>query len=367
MCGFYGFVSKKFEYSKDELKDISNLIYHRGPDAHNSTKDYIGKNYVYLDHNRLSIIDLSENGTQPFESEDKNFVLVFNGEIYNFHEIREKLKKKNIKFKTKTDTEVLLSAWIMWGEDCLKELRGMFSFSILDRNEQRIILVRDNFGMKPLYYYKDKNNFFFASEIICILKLLKKKTGININKAYDYLIYGNHDDSKETFFMNIFQLRPGELLSMDLNTNFIEKKKWWNPKTDLIPNISFDAAKIKIRDVFLESINKHLISDVKIGIALSGGIDSSAIACAIKHLYPEKKINLLSFISENQKDNEIYWIEKIEKYLGEKSIKISQSNANLSQAIDELIELQGEPFSDTTILAEYLIFKEAKKKVLKYC
>ena len=365
MCGFYGSISAEFNYSESFLKDISNSINHRGPDAHNFIKDFVGKNHIYLDHCRLSIIDLSKNGTQPFVSEDKNFILVFNGEIYNFYEIREKLEKKNIKFKTKTDTEVLLQAWIMWGKDCLNQFSGMFAFSILDKRKQKIFLVRDNFGMKPLYYYKDKNNLFFASEIICILKILKRKVTVNTNKSYDYLIYGNHDDNHETFFSEIFQLRPGELLSMDLATNFIEKQKWWNPKTNLIDNISFETAKNNIKKTFLESVKKHLISDVEIGVALSGGVDSSAIACAIKNLYPEKKINLLSFIPEHEKDNEIYWIEKVEKYLGEKSLKISQSNINLIQTIDELIELQGEPFSDTTILAEYLIFKEAKKKGIK--
>ena len=198
MCGFYGLVSRSFHYSFDELNNISQSIYHRGPDANGSIKEIIDKKHVYFNHNRLSIIDLTENGTQPFKSEDENYILIFNGEIYNFKEIREELIDKNIIFKTKTDTEVLLKAWIEWGEKSVVKLKGMFSFSILDK-KNKIFLVRDNFGMKPLYYYKDEENFFFASEIICILKLLKKKIEINFDRSYQYLIYGNHDDTNETF------------------------------------------------------------------------------------------------------------------------------------------------------------------------
>ena len=365
MCGFYGVVAKDFDYTKNELKDISTSINHRGPDSHNSIKEHLGKNYIYFDHNRLSIIDLSDNGTQPFYSEDKNFILVFNGEIYNFKEIRKILEKKNIRFTTNTDTEVLLNAWIEWGEDCLSKLRGMFSFSILDKSKQKIFLIKDNFGMKPLYFFKDENKFFFASEIICILKLLKKKISINYKKTYDYLIYGDHDNSSDTFFTGIFQLRPGEILTMDLKKNSIKRLKWWHPQTNLVKNISFEDAKLKVRENFLESVQKHMISDVEIGIALSGGVDSSAIACAVKYLNPKKKINLFSFITETKEEDETHWIEVVEKHLNEKSIKISQSKIELSSMIDEIIEFQGEPFGDTTIIAEYLIFMKAKQENIK--
>jgi len=365
VCGFFGIISENIDYSNKELDNISKSINHRGPDAHNSIKKKVGENYVYLDHNRLSIIDLSDQGTQPFISEDKNFILVFNGEIYNFQEIRKTLEKKKIKFKTKTDTEVLLNAWIEWREDCLNKFKGMFAFSIVDVKQQKIFLVRDNFGMKPIYFYQNKGKFFFASEIICILKLLREKINLNFDKIYDYLVYGNHDNTHETFFMNIFQLRPGEILSIDLNSNLIIKKKWWKPKTDLVENISFEKAKEKIKKDFLESVKKHLISDVKVGIALSGGIDSSAIACATKILDPKKEIILISFLPENKKDNESYWVKKIENHINTKSIKISQSEINLPSTVDEVIELQGEPFGDTTIIAEYLIFKEAKKNNIK--
>lgn len=219
MCGFYGIVSKKFNFSKKNLKEITSSIKHRGPDMHGSINEVIDNKYIYFDHNRLSILDLSNNGTQPYVSEDKNFIMVFNGEIYNFKEIKKVLENKNITFNSNTDTEVLFKSWIYWGDKCLEKLIGMFSFAILDRRTKKISLIRDNFGMKPLYFYKDSDNFYFSSEIICILKIHNKKFEVNLDRTFDYLIKGNCDDTDETFFKNIYQLRPGEILSLDINKN----------------------------------------------------------------------------------------------------------------------------------------------------
>lgn len=365
MCGIIGSWHK--DCPKNYKNDFSNgldLLLKRGPDD----KDFFIENTnigaVSFGHRRLSIIDLTDGGRQPMHSFDKRYSIVFNGMIYNYKELKLQLESLGIKFISNSDTEVLLQSWIFWKEDCLKKITGMFSFAIYDRKLKNLICVRDQFGMKPLFYYHDKNQFIFSSESSVILSLLKFEKKINLQKCYDYLIFSNQDNSEETFFDKIMQLKAGSILKFDFKEGNLTTKRWWYPSIEQKGKLDFKVCAKDIREKFLEKIKIHLRSDVPIGIALSGGIDSSAIACATRYLNPKKEINTFSYISEDLNLNEEKWIKKINSFINSNSNYVYAED-DFIQDLDDVIKIQGEPFLDTSIVTEYLIFKKAKEKGIK--
>jgi asparagine synthase (glutamine-hydrolysing) len=275
MCGIYGYVSNKYI----DLKRMGATILHRGPDAQGLYND---KN-VGLGHNRLSILDLSRAADQPMTSRSGRYVITYNGEIYNFQVLKKKLERMGVNFSTNSDTEVILEGFEQWGVELFKDLNGMFAFAIYDKKFNKIYIARDRFGIKPLYFYHKHQDLIFSSEIKAILASEIVNTSLDYQAFHEYLHYST-SLGKSTFYRDIKKLEPGHYIEYQINTHFIEIKKY---------NLNYDVEKssdtleesvIKARNLFEDAVRSQLISDVPVGVFLSGGVDSTAItAYATKH------------------------------------------------------------------------------------
>jgi asparagine synthase (glutamine-hydrolysing) len=279
MCGIAGVFSpsKISQKDIDTISRMNELQKHRGPDDAGLYAD----DFCVLGHRRLSIIDLSSDGHQPFQSEDGRYYLVYNGEIYNYIEIRRELEAKKWRFRTKTDTEVLLKAYLEYGEDCLSHFNGMFAFALYDTKEHTLFLARDRVGVKPLYYTQFQSKFYFSSEI----KAFKAIAGLPLTAChqslFDYLCFNRTDVFDETFVKEIKRLPKGHNACYSNGTLII--KQWWNPETFASRQIDDPEETIfqTIEDIFISAINLRMRSDVPVGSCLSGGLDSSIIVGAL--------------------------------------------------------------------------------------
>lgn len=282
MCGIVGFVDKRKRQDKEKIiKDMALKIIHRGPDA----DGYFCDEFVALGHRRLSIIDLN-SGNQPIYNEDNSLAIIFNGEIYNYKELKDKLEKKGHVFKTKTDTEVILHGYEEYKEDLVNKLRGMFTFVIYNLNTHELFGARDHFGIKPFYYYKDNDLFMFGSEIKSFLSHPDFKKEVNEKALKMYLVF-QYSIFEETFFKNVFKLKPGHFFKY--KDGNLEIKKYFEIEYNK-ENKSYDEYKRGIKEVLEESIEAHKISsDVEVGSYLSGGVDSSYVVAVAK---PDKTFSV---------------------------------------------------------------------------
>jgi asparagine synthase (glutamine-hydrolysing) len=364
MCGILGGWHHGNSFSENTIHSALNEMHHRGPDDRGYEIFNIrNESILMLGHTRLSILDLSEAGHQPMSSSNNRFNIVFNGEIYNYKELRNKLKQQGCKFYSGTDTEVLLSAWEFWGADCLNMLTGMFAFTVFDKKLNTLTSVRDGFGIKPFYYAIKDGSYFFASELNALFSLSNYKKEICNQKAYDYLVRGEYDNDELSFFDGIKHLLPGSLIEFNLNSGKIERiEKWHVFETREVENLSFGQAAEALRFQFLENINLHLRSDVPLGAALSGGIDSSAVVCAMRYLNPHTEINTFSYIAKGSPVSEEYWIDLVNDHVSANANKVIADSKDFIEDIDTLINLQGEPFGSTSIYASYRVFRLAKEK-----
>lgn len=363
MCGILGGRWKETPANLDQqIQSALCLLHNRGPDYQQYDVTDYPDGCLVLGHTRLSIIDLTAAGNQPMHSHDGSYTIVFNGEIYNYKELRQELIAFGYQFATDSDTEVLLVSWCHWGAECLPRLIGMFAFVVYDNQKKTLTCVRDAFGIKPFFYTSQSGLFTFASELPALLQLTKVKPKPNWQSAYDYLVHGYYDRGEHTFVENVFQLLPGHLMVIDLNSCLLTKPKcWWQPTIKQTSTLSFDEAAEALRKLFLESIALHLRSDVPLGVALSGGVDSSAITCAIRHLAPESAIHTFSYIAEGEGLSEEKWIDKINAHVGAIPHKIVVSGEELLRDLNDVIHAQGEPFGSTSIYAQYRVFKQAKE------
>jgi asparagine synthase (glutamine-hydrolysing) len=363
MCGIIGAWWKTKPSNIDDLIIAGfEILNHRGPDDRG--KDIIenSNGTLFLGQTRLSIIDLTEGGHQPMSTRDGNLTIVFNGEIYNYKELRAELSALGYQFYTQSDTEVLLAAWDLWGEYCLRRLIGMFSFGIIDKKKQTLNLVRDAFGIKPLFYTYNENDFCFASEIQAVMLLNDRIPNLNNQRIFDYLVYGVQDVGDQTFIKDIKNVPPSHFVTISLNGKFPPVlNKWWDPSIKEDRTITFKEAVEKLRVLFIESVRFHLRSDVPLGIALSGGIDSSAIACTTRYLEPNREIHTFSFISEDSKQSEESWIDIVNNFINATPHKVVVKENELITDIEDLIGTQGEPFCTTSMYAQYRVFKLAKE------
>lgn len=316
MCGFLGGFYKKPK-DKSLVKKSLELIQHRGPD-HSSFYEYtIGDAFLYLGHTRLSIIDLTESAAQPFYSRCGRYVLVFNGEIYNYKEVREELIGNGHHFDTESDTEVLLNALMLWGVGCLPRLIGMFSFVFYDQEQEKLLLVRDAFGIKPFFYSINDGEITFGSEVRALLSLKNEKAKPNLQRAYDYLVHGDYDSTQESFIDGVLHLSPAHYFTFDLKTKTATQPEcWWQPVINTNNNISFDDAVSQLRTLFLDSVRLHLRSDVPLGVALSGGIDSSAVVSAVRYLEPSLRVKTFSYIASDSRISEEGWVDLLNEKMG---------------------------------------------------
>lgn len=335
---------------------------HRGPDGHGLDSFDVRGGTVHLGHARLSVIDLSQGGRQPMHGGDGRYAIVFNGEIYNYKELREELAALGYRFASDSDTEVLLAAWMAWGRACLPRLVGMFAFVVLDREAATLTCVRDVFGIKPFFYAQEGRNFLFASEAPALVALKSAKVRLNWQRAYDYLVHGDYDSGPETFFEGILHLPPGHMLVVDLAARSVGAiDRWWVPKIVERRDISFHEAAEQVRENFLQNIRLHLRSDVPLGAALSGGVDSSAVVCAMRHVEPELPIHTFSYIAAGSSVNEEKWADLVNLHVGAISHKVVVTPKELARDLDDMIRVQGEPFGSTSIYAQYRVYQLAKE------
>jgi len=362
MCGIAGGLWRDETDASTTIDLALNAMYHRGPDSSGRNLFDFGDIILGLAQTRLSILDLSSAGHQPMHSKDGRWVIVFNGEIYNYREIRSQLQLLGYSFSSQSDTEVLLAAWIQWGVDCLPKLAGMFAFVVLDKQTRSLCCVRDAFGVKPFFYSNSSKGFKFASEMQAILALMPFSPPLNMQRVYDYLVHGDYDSGADTFYEGIHHLPPAHWFRVDLTSGIADPPHpWWTPSSAEMPGWRFDDAVDQLREQFLHNIRLHLRSDVPIGAALSGGIDSSAVVCAMRYLEPTMPIHTFSYIAKDDSANEEHWIDRVNAYVGAISHKISVTAADLVRDLDDMICAQGEPFGGTSIYAQYRVYQLAKE------
>jgi asparagine synthase (glutamine-hydrolysing) len=363
MCGIAGSYWISPDNNLDaKMQSALQIMRERGPNRQDFRRHDFARGSAMLGQTRLSVIDLSDQASQPMYSQDGRYGLIFNGEIFNYIELRDELECSGRIFQTQSDTEVLLMAWEVWGRNSLKRLEGMFAFAIFDFKLRTCTLVRDAFGIKPLFYAFADGGFFFASDIRAMRALSPSSPTLNWQRAYDYLVHGEYDFGGETFFSEFSSLLPGHLMEVTLgNSRAKESQAWWTPSITKDADISFEEASLRLRELLLDSVRLHLRSDVPLGAALSGGIDSSVIVCAMRHIEPDLPIHTFSFVASDSKVSEECWIDLVNDHVGAIAHKVNISSDELAEDLENLIDTQGEPFGSTSIYAHYRVFKLARE------
>lgn len=364
MCGILGGYWRKAPADlENRLAGALETISHRGPNDRGYEIDRSPHGAVVLGQTRLSVLDLSSGGHQPMLTEDGRYALTFNGEIYNYKEVRKTLIEHGHAFRTVSDTEVLLKAWVEWGEDALTRLVGMFAFVVHDRRDQTLTCVRDAFGIKPLFYAESEGRLVVASELPTVMALAGGSWAPDLQRGYDYLVHGRYDTTENTFIEGVRHLLPGRLLVFDIAGGSIDRvHQWWRAPISQTSTLSFEDAAEALREAFLDSVRLHLRSDVPLGAALSGGIDSSAIVCAMRHVEPDMPIHTFSYIAQGSPLSEEDWVDRVGAHTGAVSHKVVATPEDLARDIDTIVRAQGEPFGSTSIYAQYRVYQLAREK-----
>jgi len=355
VCGIAGFIRNNIEDTdKTHLKNMADRIFHRGPDAGGI---YLDGN-IALCHRRLSVLDLTEAGNQPMQSASGRYIIVYNGEIYNFQSLRNELESNGAHFLTKTDTEVLLTLYEQKGALCLERLNGMFAFAIWDKLEKSLFLARDRLGKKPLYFYQNGKQFIFASEIKSILALPNVKRTIRLDAVKDYFFYQYVPDPK-TIFNNIHKLEPGHWLKID--EKGITKQQYWDVSFASTHNKSQAEIQHELYDLLKDSVHQRMVSDVPIGAFLSGGIDSSAIVGLMANNC-RKPITTCSIGFRSKQHDEVHFAEQVARqFRTDHHEFIVQKNVE-----DNLLRIASyfdEPFSDPSFVPTYFVSHLARQQV----
>jgi asparagine synthase (glutamine-hydrolysing) len=346
MCGF---ILTNFQ----KIKSENTFLQHRGPD----NSGYFSDNHIRIIFNRLSIIDLDQAANQPMKYE--NFIIVFNGEIFNYIEIKNDLKKKGYSFKTKSDTEVLLKSYIEWGEKCLEKIEGMFAFSIYNVITHEIFVARDPFGIKPIFFYKNDNQFIITSEKKAIFKFNVKKE-INEKTLANYLGNGIYQHDENTFYKNIYSLTPGSFLKIKNNKFYFFK--WFELKKEINSKISYQDAKHELNNLLKESIKLCSRSDRKISIACSGGLDSSSIIMESLKLDINKNIEYLLHWTCRDEYNEELYAKEISKISKIKLLTSVLKKSEFNKYLKKCILSVEEPIGGLNTISSRKIFENLKRK-----
>jgi asparagine synthase (glutamine-hydrolysing) len=360
MCGISGIINlDKSRALESQISIMNQVIHHRGPDS--------GQFYLYenlaLGHRRLSIIDLTEEGNQPMHYKNK-YTIVFNGEIYNYIEIKNELILNHYTFESNSDTEVILCAYDFWGEECVSRFNGMWSFSILDKEKNILFISRDRFGVKPFYYSKYNSQFIFGSEIKQILEITNFRK-VNYNILMDYLVWGFTDHTNNTFFEGIFKLEPSHNLIYNLETNEYHIKQYFDiEKTNYSSKTNEEVLNL-YKEILYNAVDLRLRSDVKVGTCLSGGLDSSSIASIASKINNQR--NKSSFFaihaksSEKSSDESEFAIQ-VKNHCNLEMTIIKPSIEDFTNNIDEVIYTQEEPFGGLSIFMQYFVMQETRNK-----
>ncbi len=360
MCGICGFCSTSNLFSNDDLVSMTDTMSHRGPDA----SGYFYEGFIGLGHRRLSIIDLSTAANQPMHSHDRNLVMVFNGEIYNFQEIKnELLSEKNITFTTNSDTVVILEAFIHWGVDFVQKLNGMFAIVIFNKATKCLYIFRDRIGIKPLYYFFDGHNFAFASELKALKanSYIRKSTRLNYTAVNEFLHLGFIPEPQSIYDM-IYKFPAGCFAI--LKNEDLKIVTYWKIEDKIHKKQAFDEsqAKFQLKELLESSVRYRLISDVPFGTFLSGGIDSSLVT-AIAQSISSDPVKTFSIGFTDSKYNESHYAKAVADYLGTNHYEFTVTEKDALQLIPELLDVYDEPYADSSAIPTMLVSKLARQHV----
>jgi asparagine synthase (glutamine-hydrolysing) len=362
MCGIIGTIDYSKSLNEISFNKMRDIIDYRGPDDFGTEIFEKDDFTLALGHRRLSIQDLSPLGHQPMNYE--NLSIIFNGEVYNFDEIKKELLELDYNFSSHSDTEVILKAYHAWGESCVDRFRGMFAFCIYDKSNEILTIFRDRAGVKPLYFYKTEDEFLFGSELKSFYEYPKFQKNIN-KKALPFYFRFGYIPAPMTIFENTFKLKPGHYLKYDIKSKEIKEIKYWDikkfyEKNKLQKNES--TIKSELKDILKDSFSLRMISDVPVGVFLSGGVDSSLVASMIQK---NSKTPIKTFtIGFNEKDyDEAIYAKEIAKHIGSEHTELYCDTNDMLELINDLPHLYDEPFGDSSSLPTILVSKLAKEKV----
>jgi asparagine synthase (glutamine-hydrolysing) len=356
LCGINGFT-----WADGPLVEkMNHLIEHRGPDDQGSHVE----DGMSLGNLRLAIIDLSQLGHMPmrYERDDKEVWITYNGEIYNYEELRTELGQLGYRFTSQSDTEVILAAYLQWGTNCVDRFNGMWAFAIFDRNKKILFLSRDRFGIKPLYFHYHGGDLIFSSEIKALFahELARKP---NDQVVFDYLYYALHDHRQETFFDGISRLMGGQNAIFDLESRKLNLWTYY----DLGKKIRADG-KMRPEEfgrLFLDAVRAHMVADVPVGSCLSGGIDSTAIVCAMRENDPKAEIKVFSLAFPGEEVDESKYQEAASSMYAAQRYSTTLTPADLVEHIRDLLYAQEEPFGDLTVYGQYEVMRLAHENGMK--
>ncbi|WNC68463.1 asparagine synthase (glutamine-hydrolyzing) [Thalassotalea nanhaiensis] len=361
MCGIVAIFNHDIQYEVDLklLNKMNNSQNHRGPDDSNIWQDDGNKN-IALAHTRLSIIDI-EGGRQPLFDDTQTIGITFNGEIYNYIELRAELREKGYVFNTESDTEVIVNAWLEWHADCVKKLQGMFAFVLWDKKNKHLFAARDRLGIKPLHYSKaDDQSFLFSSEIKALKCNDKISLALNSQAIEDYFSLGYILEPK-SIYKSIYKILPGHYILLDQNKpEQLINKCYWDPLDYInVDSQNFDQETVQLK--LNEAIKKHLIADVPLGVFLSGGVDSSALVALISQIKPEP-VTTCSIGFDLLKYDESYYAEQVAKYFNTTHFETNVSVNDLS-LVANVIDVFDEPFADNSAIPTLILSKTTREKV----
>ncbi len=362
MCGIAGYFSPTGFFSREDLEIANRVMQHRGPDAHAVQSDEI----VGLAHRRLSIIDLSEGANQPMNSASGKSCIVYNGEVYNYKETEQKLiehRSGNYHPKTSSDTELVLEAMESWGPKAVDEMNGMFAYAWYNRAEKNLQVYRDRLGVKPLYYYWDGNNFFFASELK-VFKALRKKIELKIDaQAVSSYFHCGYVGGDKSIYSNVSKLLPGHWLNVSQGKLSIHA--YWKIEDKIQPKVFNDRAQIgfELKSLLESSVRYRMISDVPFGTFLSGGIDSSLVTAIAAQNTGNKKLNTFSIGFEEAAINESEYAAEVANYLGTNHHAFTVTEKDALEIVPLLNGIYDEPYADSSAIPTLLVSKLAKKHV----
>ena len=360
MCGIVGFIDQNKNI--DILDDMLKIQSYRGPD--DSGVYFDEKSGVHFGHNRLSIQDLSSHGHQPFISDCENYIIVFNREVYNFKNIRVELEELGYKFISNSDTEVILYSYKEWGIKCIDKFVGMFAFSIFNKIENKLFLVRDRAGVKPLYYYTDEKEFMFSSEIKSFHKHPKFKKEQNL-EVLPYFFQFGYIPAPFTIFQNCFKLEAGHYLELKIDNLEFKITKYWDVNDFYLQEKftkSEDEILKDIEHILDDAIDLRMVSDVPVGVFLSGGYDSSLVA-SILAKKQGKKINTFTIGFDDEKYNEAKHAKTISEYLGSNHTEYYMKNSDMLDLVEKLPFYYDEPFGANSSIATIILSRMVKQKV----
>jgi len=361
MCGIAGFVNPpSVQADKDIITKMAGKIRHRGPD-HSGV--WLHKN-VALGHTRLSVIDLY-SGDQPMSFGEGGPMITYNGEIYNFHELRGELQKKGYHFRTQSDTEVLLASYLHWGRECLGRLNGMFSFAIYDPGNNKLFLARDRMGKKPLYYGVFQEIFLFASELKALLQHPECRPILDRQALLKYLVF-EYVPAPDSIVAGVKKLPAGHFLEFDLKNHEVSRPQcYWDCDYRPHPEYAsdFEAARREFLEIFDRAVKRRLVSDVPLGVFLSGGIDSSAVVAVASRYFDAGKLKTFSIGFEEKSYDESCFIQKVSGHFKTDHCHEVLTPARLQEVFPALMERLDEPFADPSIIPTYFMSQFTKRHV----